>query len=328
MTVQKIQLGEQSLVCQSNETLLDALLREQIDISHSCRQGACQSCLMRSLEGPPPVEAQHGLKDSLKKQNYFLACLCYPQQPMRIGYRHHADFITHGTVTTKENLNADTLLLTLTLDAPLDYFAGQFVNIQRNDGLMRSYSIANNSIHSQHLSFHIRRLAGGRFSEWAHQDLNLGDRLAVSEPQGQCYYQGDKPDQPLLLIGTGSGLAPLAGIISEALHQQHQGEIYLFHGSRDLDGLYWVEEMQQLAMEHTNFHYNPCISGGDTPDHISAGRANDVAFNALSDLKGWRVFLCGHPDMVNNSKRQAFMNGASLADIYADAFHIASASLD
>jgi len=328
MTEQKIQLGEQSILCKPDESLLNALLREQVDISHSCHQGACQSCLLRSLDGAPPIEAQHGLKEGLKKQNYFLACLCYPQQAMRIAHRHHTDFMTHGTVSAKQALNAETLLLTLDLDEPMDYYAGQFVNLQRDDGLSRSYSIANNRIHSKQLSFHIRRLAGGRFSSWTHEDLNLGDRIAVSGPQGLCYYLPDKPDSPLLLIGTGSGLAPLAGIISEALHQGHKGDIYLYHGSRDLNGLYWVEEMQALAETHANFHYHPCISSGEPPEHVFAGRANDVAFSQLPDLKGWRIYLCGHPDMVSNTKRQAFLKGASLSDIYADAFHVASGSLD
>jgi len=328
MTEQKIQLGAQTISCKADESVLDALLREQVAIAHSCRQGVCQSCLLRSLEGAPPIEAQHGLKEGLKQQNYFLACLCYPQQAMRIAHRHHSNFITHGTVSAKQALNAETLLLTLDLDEPLDYYAGQFVNLRRDDGLVRSYSIANNSIYNKQLTFHIRRLAGGRFSAWAHEDLNLGDRLAVSEPQGLCYYLPDKPDSPLLLIGTGSGLAPLAGIISEALHQGHRGDIYLYHGSRDLNGLYWLEEMQALAESHANFHYYPCISSGEPPEHVFAGRANDVAFSQLSALKGWRIYLCGHPDMVNNTKRQAYLKGASLADIYADAFHVASSSLD
>jgi NAD(P)H-flavin reductase len=48
----------------------------------------------------------------------------------------------------------------------------------------------------------------------------------------------------------------------------------------------------------------------------------------LSSLKGWRIFLCGHPDMVNQSKRQAYLQGANLQDIHADAFHVASSTLD
>jgi NAD(P)H-flavin reductase len=61
---------------------------------------------------------------------------------------------------------------------------------------------------------------------------------------------------------------------------------------------------------------------------VAVGRANDIALSRLPDLKGWRVFLCGHPEMVNETKRQAYLNGASLKDIYADAFHVASTSLD
>lgn len=112
------------------------------------------------------------------------------------------------------------------------------------------------------------------------------------------------------------------------LYKGHKGDIYLYHGSRDESGLYWVEEMQQLEKDHANFHYKSCISQGAPSSSMVAGRANDVAFKDLPDLKGYRIFLCGHPDMVSSSKRQAYLNGASLADIYADAFHVVSHSLD
>ncbi|WP_349432695.1 2Fe-2S iron-sulfur cluster-binding protein [Methylomarinum sp. Ch1-1] len=328
MTVTKIKIDEQTLLCQVGEPLLDALLRENIDVSHGCRQGACQSCMLRSLKGKPPAEAQHGLKDGLKQQNYFLACLCYPEQDMEIAYTHHRDYVTHATVKAKQMLNPEIMQLVIETDEELDYYAGQFVNLKRDDGLTRSYSISNHRMHGRQLSFHVRRLMGGQFSEWAHQELQIGDRLAVSEPQGLCYYQSGQPQQNLLLIGTGSGLAPLAGIISEALHDGHRGEIHLYHGSSDMNGLYWSEEMRSLQQRYQNFHYTPCISRGEPPAGIAKGRAHEIAFKDCSALKGWRVFLCGHPDMVSSSKRQAFLAGASMADIYADAFHVASSSVD
>ena len=324
----KISLDNHEVDCQHGESLLDALLREHIDIPHACREGACQSCMMRSLDGAPPAASQKGLKDVLKHQHHFLACLCYPETDMRVSLDTPEDFYTEATVTGKELLNPETLLLTLHSQEPLDFYAGQFVNLKRDDGLTRSYSIANNRIHSQKLTFHIRRLSGGRFSEWVHRELNVGDKIHVSDPQGFCYYLPNNPEQNLLLIGTGSGLAPLAGIISEALHHGHSGEIQLFHGSREVDGLYWIEEMQQLAQQHPNFHYTACVSRGDAPEGFEFGRANDVATKKLPSLKGWRVYLCGHPDMVNQSKRQAYLQGANLQDIYADAFHVASATLD
>lgn len=328
MSLPKLTVEDREVICQNGESVLDTLLREQIDIPHACREGACQSCMIRSLNGPPPVAAQKGLKDVLVHQNHFLACLCYPQQDMCISLTPPADFFTEASVTGKELLNAETLLLTLHCKEALDYYAGQFVNLRRADGLTRSYSIANNRIHTHKLTFHIRRLSGGRFSEWAHRELNIGDTLQVSDPQGLCYYLPNQAEQNMLLIGTGSGLAPLAGIISEALHHGHTGKIHLYHGSREVDGLYWIEEMQQLTRQYANFHYTPCVSKGDAPEGFAAGRANDVAISMLPSLKGWRVYLCGHPDMVNQTKRQAYLHGAQLQDIYADAFHVASATLD
>jgi NAD(P)H-flavin reductase len=84
--------------------------------------------------------------------------------------------------------------------------------------------------------------------------------------------------------------------------------------------LYRIDEMRSLAEQHPNFHYTPCLSGPHVPEGFARGRANEVAMSSLTDLKGWRVFLCGHPDMVNQMKRQAFLKGASTGDIYVDAF--------
>ncbi|MDD1620078.1 MAG: 2Fe-2S iron-sulfur cluster-binding protein [Methylococcaceae bacterium] len=328
MSSKKISLNDREVECLEGDSVLDALLREHIDIPHACREGSCQSCMMRSLEDAPPAAAQQGLKDVLRHQNYFLACLCYPQADMSISLGASPASFSECTVTAKELLNPETLLLTMECLEPMDFYAGQFVNLKRADGLTRSYSIANNRIHAHKLTFHIRRLAGGRFSEWAHRELAIGDSIAVSDPQGLCYYLPNNPDQNLLLIGTGSGLAPLAGIISEALHHGHGGEIHLYHGSREMDGLYWIEEMRQLERQYPNFHYTACVSRGDAPQGIAQGRANEVAMAALPSLKGWRVYLCGHPDMVNKAKRQAYLRGASFQDIYSDAFHVASTTLD
>ncbi len=80
--------------------------------------------------------------------------------------------------------------------------------------------------------------------------------------------------------------------------------------------------MRQLAEQHSNFHYTPCLSGSVVPDGFTAGRVNDVVFSQLPDLKSWRIFLCGHPEMVSQMKKQTFLKGAAIADIYTDAFVI------
>lgn len=308
--------------CRPNETVLDTLLRENISVPYSCKKGTCHSCLLRSLDTPPPKAAQVGLKNTLIKHQHFLACLCHPEQDMSIQLPTQSDLYAQGTVVIHDRLNKNTLRLIIAFKSAFAFNAGQFVNLQRADGLTRSYSIANIPQASNTLEFHIRRLPGGRFSEWLHEQIKVGDTIAVSEPRGHCFYLPERAEQSLLLVGTGTGLAPLMGILSDALAHGHHGPIYLFHGSRDLEGLYRIEELRQLAKQHQNFHYVPCLSGKQPPEGFSQGRVHDVALASFSDLKTWRVFLCGHPEMVMQMKKMTFLKGAAMTDIYADAFLI------
>ncbi len=320
--MRSITIGESTFSCQPDETVLETLLRKNVQIPNGCRQGLCQACMMRSLDNPPPVSAQVGLKDTLQKQNYFLPCVCHPEQDMTVALPGKQGASIEASVIKKQLLTPDIVHLVLEYQSPFNFFAGQFVNLQRPDGLIRSYSIANIPQHENTLEFHIRRLPNGQFSGWVHDELELGASITLSEAQGSCHYLPGRAEQPLMLVGTGTGLAPLYGIVNDALTQGHTGPIHLYHGSRDLNGLYFIDQMRELAAEFESFHYTPCLSGVDIESNHVKGRVHDIALSSTETLSGWRVFLCGHPEMVNQTKRMAFMKGASMADIYADAFHV------
>lgn len=316
----QITLDTKIISCPSNEPLLDSLLKANQQIPFSCRQGICQSCLMRSLDAAPPANSQTGLKDTLRQQKYFLACRCYPEQNMTVALPDQEGFKISAQVINKRLLTPDILQLELLHQNHLDFYAGQFMNLQRDDGLSRSYSIANSPNRDYRLEFHIRRLNKGQFSNWLHDDLTIGDTLTVSQAQGSCYYLPGNSEQPLLLIGTGTGLAPLIGIVKDALNQCHIGPIELFHGSRFREGLYLMDELQKLCLKHPNFRYTPCVSGEQNAPDLAQGRAHELAYTEKKNLRGWRVYLCGHPEMVAQSQKMAYLKGASLKDIYADAF--------
>jgi NAD(P)H-flavin reductase len=313
------------ITCHPDETLLDAILRNNIDVPHNCKSGSCHTCLMRSPDQTPPAHAQEGLKPTQKQQNYFLACLCKPDQDMTITLPDKADnFITHGKVISKQQLSKDIIELKLECNIPFRFKAGQFVNLMKPDEVFRSYSIANTPNKKNIIEFHIRILPGGQFSEWISNELAVGDQIPITDAKGNCFYIPERQEQGLLLIGTGSGLAPLAGILMDALEQKHTGPIHLLHGSKNKEGLYRIDEMKNLAEQQQNFHYTACISGAGagntTPETYARGRANEVALKKITDLKGWRVYLCGHPEMVEQTKKLAFLQGAAMQDIYADAF--------
>jgi ferredoxin len=107
----KITLEEEIYTCQSDESVLDTLIREDVDISYSCQKGTCHSCLSRSIGLAPPEAAQKGLKDTQKRQKYFLACLCYPEEDMQIKLPDQSEIFSQGKVVMHEMLNHSTLLL-------------------------------------------------------------------------------------------------------------------------------------------------------------------------------------------------------------------------
>lgn len=108
--------------------------------------------------------------------------------------------------------------------------------------------------------------------------------------------------------------------------RRHTGDIHLYHGSRTVDGLYYMDEMRALAAAHPNFHYTPCLSGAATEARTAVGaREGRAEITALADhaaLADWRVYLCCYPPMVKTAKKTAFLAGAALSDILVDSFEL------
>lgn len=309
-------------IYQSNtdESVLDCLLRHGQEVPSSCRSGICQTCLMRAVDGALPEQAQKGLKAALVEQRYFLACSCIPVSDMSVALPNTATFRKKTVVQAIERLSPTVIRLLLARPDDYQYCAGQFLTLFHPNGHGRSYSLASVPDKDHGLEFHIRHYPNGQVSEWIATQLKVGDTVDVSEAIGECVYIPGSPEQPLLLIATGTGLAPLYGVLQEALHREHSGIIKLYHGSHSPDGLYLVDELRALQDQYKEFTYVPCISGDTAVNGFIHGRANEIALQQNPDLKNWRVYLCGVPGMVNAAKRAVFLAGASMQAIHSDPF--------
>ncbi len=310
----------QAYECKENETVLDCLNAHGVPVPSSCKAGVCQTCLMRAMKGEVPEESQKGLKSTLVEQNYFLACSCQPVEDIEVSLPETEVGKIPATVIGIEPLNSDIVCVRLYPGRDFEYRAGQYINFFKDESVSRSYSLASVAGLDDCIKLHVRKIPQGRVSTWIHESLFPGDTVEISEAAGDCFYVPGNPEQGLLLVGTGSGLAPLYGIVRDALMAGHAGPIRLYHGSLNVEGLYLISELRQLAREYDNFSYIPCVSGGEAPDGFAAGIVLDVALKETPKLSGWRVYLCGNPDMVNAARKKTFLAGASMKDIYADPF--------
>jgi NAD(P)H-flavin reductase/ferredoxin len=313
-----IHYEDHGYTCGPGETVLDTLLRSGVEAAHSCKAGTCGTCMMRVTSGPVPARSQAGLKDSWKAQSYFLPCVCAPDTDLAIeSLDHERSF--DAVISSLHFLSSDVLRVGLRCDRPISYRAGQYVAVLRDGAVARNYSIASLP-ETEHLELHVRKIAGGRMSGWLHQEAAIGHPLRVLGPAGECFYVPGNPDQPLLLAGTGTGLAPLYGILLDALRHEHRGPIHLFHGARHKQGLYLVEELRSLAARHSNVTYTPTVLEGSPSDDLPVGSLDQVIIKSVPKLKGWRAYVCGDPSIVQSLKKKIFLAGAASRDIYADAF--------
>ena len=311
----------ETVTTQAGETVLESLLRHGLTVPHGCRSGICQSCLMKAREGTIPAAAQAGLKPALVAQDYLLACRCIPQEDMRLELPAASSLRTPARIGGIERLNGDVLRLTLVPEHPLDYRPGQYVTLWRDATLGRSYSLASLPDEGR-LEFHVRVIPQGRFSGWLAREARTGDRLEIQEAAGSCFYTNDLRDRNLLLVGTGTGLAPLWGIVRDALRQGHRGEIRVLHGAVECGGLYLHDALTELAATHDNLHYHASVlkEGNCLASGADARPLDTLITEAIGDFSDWHSFLCGAPELVNQLRKRIFLAGARMDAICADVF--------
>ena len=310
---------------QEGVSVLEALESQGARIPFSCRAGMCQSCMMQS-DHPVPASAQQGLSTSQIAQGCFLPCVCYPTDDLRVRMIGSSDQV-QGTVVAKKMLNTSVLSLSLQVD--FRWFPGQFITLWKDDTDGRAYSIASRCDEEKTLELHIKRHDQGTVSRWAHDDVSEGDMLTVSTPLGDCFYTDEHHDKPIVMVGTGTGLAPLYGILQEAIHHQHSAPIYVYAASGDVSGLYYCDELIALANEYEHIHYLPTVrrlsndgiqAGHVIETEVIEGDVIDVVKARHPDLKGHKIFLCGSPEVVKTMQRNCFFQGATVSDILMDAF--------
>lgn len=307
-----------------HETVLDCLLRHGVSVSYACRAGMCQACIVRAVGCTATEESRTWVKPELQAKGYTLGCRWVPEGAAGVALPDLADFAHKARIIGLHKLNAKVLQVLLEPVNPprmFSYRPGQYLNATNPLGVSRAYSIANDYVTDGWIELHISATSHGEFTRWLFGQASTGDELFLSGPLGDCFYDPiDDADSPLLLAGTGTGLAPLLGIVRAALRLGHQQPIHLYHGGRTPDQLYLGEALRQLEGQQGNFHYHPCTLQA-APGHAQ-GRLEDVVIQdiAKANVRSYRHYLCGSPAFVHGLRKKLYLSGARSEHIHCDPF--------
>jgi ferredoxin-NADP reductase len=145
---------------------------------------------------------------------------------------------------------------TLVLDVPQwpGHRAGQHVDVRlvAADGYQaqRSYSIASPP-EDLTVSLTVERLDNGEVSPYLVDELRPGDGLEIRGPIGGYFVWDVAVGGPLLLVGGGSGIVPLMGMLRRRAHADASARaelpVRLLYSARTPDDAIYRAELEKLA---------------------------------------------------------------------------------
>ncbi|MCJ0764433.1 2Fe-2S iron-sulfur cluster-binding protein [Variovorax terrae] len=325
--VQVADTGE-SFFAQAQEPLLEAAERAGVALAHDCRAGGCGTCRIRLLQGRVAYEDfPMGLTAEEADEGFALACQARACSDLTISAARALPLCSppsryRAAVRSVRALGPDVVHLGLAIEAAqaLVYRPGQYMNILLPDGSPRSFSMASAPAAQQEVDFHVRRIPGGRFTEGMLAQMRSGDPLEVEVPLGGFAYHAEDY-RPLLMVATGTGLAPIKSILESLMDDPDCPPVTLYWGARHAEDLYLHEQIQEWAGRLYDFQYVPVLSRADERWTGRRGYVTEAIAQDFPDLSEHAIYLCGSPRMIVDAKRRFASQNASLAHVYADSFN-------
>lgn len=328
----------QTIEVEDGQTILDAALRAGIYIPHACCHGLCATCKVQVLDG----EIDHGeastfaLMDFEREEGKTLACCCRLESDTVIEAEIEEDPDSlnlpvqdyEGEVVRIETLTPTIRGIWLKLDRPMEFQAGQYINLEvpAVDDQSRAFSLANAPQTGDVVELNVRIVPGGQVTTWLHEKLEVGEKLKLSGPYGRFFVK-KSANVPLIFMGGGSGLSSPKSMIEDLLAEGCTLPITLVYGQRSRDELYYDAEFRALAEQHANFTYVPALSS--EPDGSDWNGARGFVHEAAkahfnNDFRGHKAYLCGPPAMIEACITTLMQGRLFERDIYMEKFFSAA----
>lgn len=318
----------------AGQTILEAALEQGVAYPHNCTVGTCGSCKTRLRQGNVKAVTDFGY--TLSKQElqagYILACQAIPRDPHTVveitapGADVPPPATYQATIVATQPLTHDIVKVSVKPDRPVPYVAGQYASFKA-PGLPRArhYSFADAPQRGgrEALTFFIRKVPGGRFTDALFAGQLTGQTIPMEAPHGEFHLRGG--NAPMVCIVGGSGLAPLLSVLEDARKNRIRRACVLLFGARTEADLYMLDAIRNIAQGWPDrFEFVPVLSHepegsawtgarGLVTEHIAA---------ACRSFDGQTAegYLCGPPPMIDAAIERLTGLGVPVDAIFYDKF--------
>jgi CDP-4-dehydro-6-deoxyglucose reductase len=273
-----------------------------------------------ALEGRP--EVRHAIEDDLVARRDQLTWHDVVPHQERIASLRVAEIARPGQ---------NTLLLTLapvgSADALCQFMPGQYLEIlpPESGWLTRAYSIGNAPRDDGSVELQIRRVEGGRLSDWLFDKLQQGDIVRVRGPQGHFTFRSE-PGTPLVFIAGGTGFAPVKAMIEQQLVLGTSAGMRFFWGVGGRDDLYELDVLGVWARRSPAVQTTIAFDHGPLPDALPhgvvavSGNVAQAIASGGAKLVGNDAYIAGPPAMIISVIESLMHAGIARDRIRVDSF--------
>ena len=321
------------LTVREGETVLDAGLRDGVPFPFECRNGGCGECKATLLHGSVDYGAfqPEMLTPQERAGGKLLLCCATPRSDIEIDYLPRSvpggipARIWGASVEAMDRLSPDVMRVILKLEGaePIEFYAGQYLNILLEGGEKRAFSFATAPHAGERIELQIRRIPGGRFTGHVFERMQPGERLRFEGPLGSFFLREDS-EKPIIFVAGSTGFAPVKSMLEYAFRRGVKRQMLLYWGVRSLVDLYAAELPRAWEREHANFKFVPVLSEPAPEDRWSGrtGLVHEAILADFPDLAAFQVYACGSAGMVQAAYPAFKQHGLKQDDCFSDAFRL------
>lgn len=211
---------------------------------------------------------------------------------------------------------------------PVAFDAGQFLTLEvtvEGSVQRRAYSLSSSAADGSRLSVTVKRVAGGLVSNYVHNQLKVGDRIAVLGPSGAFTVGEVSAPRHVVLVAGGSGITPMMSILRTHLVSSSALSFTLVYGSRDRQSVIFRGALDALASEHPE-RLTVIYALERAPEGWSGvtGRLDEVTcarvFETIPAREDTVWMLCGPDAMMAAARAVLVARGVSREHIREERF--------